>query len=151
MTTIAIGNDHAGYRLKLAVARHLRDGGHDVVDLGHHSDDSADYPVYGRRVAEAVARGEAERGIVICGTGVGISIAANKVSGIRCVCCSEPYSATLSRQHNDTNVLALGSRVLGAGLALTIVDAWLAAEFEGGRHAARVALIHADEGPDAVE
>jgi ribose 5-phosphate isomerase B len=145
MSRIAIGNDHAGYRLKLAILRHLHDGGHEVVDLGHHDDASVDYPVYGRRVAEAVARGEHERGIVICGTGVGISIAANKVKGIRCVCCTEPYSAVLSRRHNDTNVLALGARVVGAGLATMIVDAWLAEAFEGGRHTTRIAQITAAE------
>lgn len=141
MTAIGLGNDHAGYRLKLAIKHHLEARGHEVLDLGHHDDSRADYPVYGRRVAQAVAAGEVERGIVICGTGVGIAIAANKVRDVRCVCCSEPFSALLSRQHNDTNVLALGSRVVGVGLALMIVDAWLDGEYEGGRHAARVAQL----------
>ncbi|MHA6512828.1 ribose 5-phosphate isomerase B [Tessaracoccus sp. Z1128] len=139
---IAIGNDHAGYSLKLEVVEHLRAMGHEVDDLGHHGADRADYPTYGRAVAEAVASGLAPRGIVICGSGVGISIAANKVLGIRCVCCSEPYSARLSRQHNNSNVLALGARVVGTGLAMMIIDTWLEADFEeGGRHADRLALI----------
>lgn len=140
-TRVALGSDHAGFALKQEILGHLTAAGHDVLDLGSHSAERADYPVYGRKVAEAVAAGDVERGILVCGTGVGISIAANKVRGIRCVCCSEPYSALLSRQHNDSNVLALGARVVGPGLALEIVDAWLAGEFEGGRHADRVALL----------
>lgn len=141
MSTIVIGNDHAGYRLKLTLARHLRAQGYDVVDLGHQDETSTDYPVYAVRVAQAVAAGEAAKGLLICGTGVGISITANKVRGIRAVCCSEPYSATLSRLHNDTNILALGARVVGDGLATQILDAWLGTPFEGGRHAERIALI----------
>ena len=140
---IAVGNDHAAYDLKLAIVAHLRERGHDVLDLGHDGRDRVDYPVFGRRVGQAVVGGQAERGIVICGSGVGISIAANKVDGVRCVCCSEPYSAKLSRIHNDTNVLAFGSRVVGVGLAELIVDAWLEAEFEGGRHASRVQMLGA--------
>lgn len=138
---IAIGNDHVAFELKLHVKAHLQAAGHDVIDLGHHSDERADYPVYGSAVALAVANGEADRGIVMCGSGVGISIAANKVRGARCVCCSEPYSAQMSRAHNDTNVLAFGSRVVGFGLAEMIVDAWLSGEYEGGRHARRVQLL----------
>lgn len=135
---IGIGNDHVAYQLKLAIKAHLEAAGHEVVDYGHHSAERTDYPIYGRRVGEAVSSGEVERGIVICGSGVGISIAANKVHGVRCVCCSEPYSAKLSRQHNDTNMLAFGARVVGDELAKMIVDCWLEGEFEGGRHAARV-------------
>jgi ribose 5-phosphate isomerase B len=138
---IAIGNDHVGHGLKLQIAEHLRSQGHEVVDLGHHSTHRTDYPIHGRLVAEAVASGEVDRGIVICGTGVGISIAANKVPGIRCVCCSEPYSALLSRQHNDTNMLAFGSRVVGVDLAKMIVDHWVGGEFEGGRHRRRVRML----------
>ena len=145
MSTIGIGNDHAGYELKLEISRHLIALGHEVRDFGHHGVERAEYPTYGRRVAEAVAAGEVERGILVCGTGVGISIAANKVRGVRCVCCSEPYSALASRQHNDSNVLALGARVVGHGLATTIVETWLAGVFEGGRHASRVALIESVE------
>jgi len=141
MRTIGIGNDHAGYELKMQISRHLNALGHEVRDFGGHGVGHADYPTYGRRVAEAVAAGEVERGILACGTGVGISIAANKVRGVRCVCCSEPYSALASRQHNDSNVLALGARIVGHGLATTIVETWLAGVFEGGRHASRVALI----------
>jgi ribose 5-phosphate isomerase B len=146
---IAIGNDHVAYDLKLAVVAHLRERGHDVLDLGHHGRDRVDYPLFGRRVAQAVVDGRAERGIAICGSGVGISIAANKVEGVRCVCCSEPYSARLSRNHNDTNVLAFGSRVVGIGLAELIVDAWLEAEFEGGRHASRVQMLSIADPPPA--
>lgn len=140
---IGIANDHVAYELKLAVAEHLRAAGHEVIDYGAHSTERTDYPLWGGALAEAVAAGEAERGITVCGSGVGISIAANKVKGIRAVCCSEPYSALLSRQHNDTNVLAFGSRVVGEGVALMIVDAWLGGVYEGGRHAARVAQLDA--------
>lgn len=138
---IAIGCDHVGYELKLKVIEHLKEKGYQVEDFGTNSTDRTDYPIYGEAVARAVAKGECEKGIVICGTGVGISISANKVRGIRAVVCSEPYSALLSRQHNDTNILAFGARVVGLDLALMIVDAWLSGEYEGGRHARRVAMI----------
>ncbi len=145
-TIIGIGNDHAGYELKMDLLAHLQSRGYRVVDYGHGAAATADYPVYGRLVAEGVARGDVTAGIVICGSGVGISITANKVPGIRAVCCAEPYSALLSRQHNDTNVLAIGARVVGSGLARLIVDSWLSGEFEGGRHAERLALINDLEG-----
>lgn len=138
---IAIGCDHVGYELKKRVIDHLTEKGHEVVDFGTNSTERTDYPIYGEKAANAVASGECDRGIVICGTGIGISISANKVKGIRCVVCSEPYSALLSRQHNDTNMLAFGSRVVGGDLALMIVDAWLSGEYEGGRHAKRVQMI----------
>lgn len=138
---IAIGCDHVGYELKKRVIDHLTEKGHEVVDFGTDSTERTDYPIYGEKAANAVASGECDRGIVICGTGIGISISANKVKGIRCVVCSEPYSALLSRQHNDTNMLAFGSRVVGGDLALMIVDAWLSGEYEGGRHARRVQMI----------
>lgn len=138
---IAIGCDHVGYELKKRVIDHLTEKGHEVVDFGTDSTERTDYPIYGEKAANAVASGECDRGIVICGTGIGISISANKVKGIRCVVCSEPYSALLSRQHNDTNMLAFGSRVVGGDLALMIVDAWLSGEYEGGRHAKRVQMI----------
>ena len=138
---IAIGCDHVGYELKKKVIDHLTEKGHEVVDFGTNSTERTDYPIYGEKAANAVASGEFDRGIVICGTGIGISISANKVKGIRCVVCSEPYSALLSRQHNDTNMLAFGSRVVGGDLALMIVDAWLSGEYEGGRHARRVQMI----------
>ena len=138
---IGIANDHVAYELKLAVAEHLRASGHEAIDFGANSRERTDYPLWGAALGEAVAAGSIERGIAICGSGVGISIAANKVKGIRAVCCSEPYSALLSRQHNNTNVLAFGSRVVGEGLALMIVDAWLGGVYQGGRHAVRLQQI----------
>ena len=138
---IGIGCDHVGYEIKGKVTEHLRELGYEVVDFGTNSSERTDYPIYGEAVARAVASGACEKGILICGTGVGISLAANKVHGIRAVVCSEPYSALLSRRHNDTNILAFGARVVGADLALMIVDAWLSGVYEGGRHAKRVQMI----------
>ena len=138
---IAIGSDHAGYRLKLAIDEHLTEQGIPFEDLGCYGPERVDYPVYGQKVAEAVAEGKYRYGIVICGTGIGISLAANKVPGIRCAVCSDTYSAKYTRLHNDANMLAMGERVVGPGLAAEIVDAFLGAEFEGGRHADRVELI----------
>ncbi|HAB7612737.1 TPA_asm: ribose 5-phosphate isomerase B [Listeria monocytogenes] len=137
---IAIGNDHVGIELKPVIVAYLQDLGHDVDDFGAFSNERTDYPEYGKKVAESVAAGKSDLGILICGSGVGISIAANKVNGIRAVVCSEPYSAKLSREHNNTNILAFGSRVVGAELAKMIVQNWLDAEFEGGRHAKRVEM-----------
>ena len=139
---IALGSDHAGLPLKLEIIKLLDELGLEYTDYGTDSLARCDYPVYGKKAAEAVANGECERGIIFCGTGIGISIAANKVPGIRCAVCSECYSAVLSREHNDANMLALGARGVGAGLARMIVTQWLDAKFEGGRHADRVALIH---------
>ncbi|HHG9065911.1 TPA: ribose 5-phosphate isomerase B [Citrobacter freundii] len=138
---IAMGCDHVGIILKPTITEHLAARGITVIDKGAHSEARTDYPVYGKAVAEAVVSGEADLGIVICGSGIGISIAANKVKGIRAVVCSEPYSAKLSRSHNNTNVLSFGSRVVGAELAKMIVDAWLDARFEGERHQKRVEMI----------
>ncbi|MEG1845945.1 MAG: ribose 5-phosphate isomerase B [Oscillospiraceae bacterium] len=138
---IAIGCDHVGFEIKGKVISHLREKGIEVVDFGTNSTERTDYPIYGEAVARAVAEKDCDKGILICGTGVGISLAANKVKGIRAVVCSEPYSALLSRQHNDTNILAFGARVVGLDLALMIVDAWLSGEYEGGRHARRVQMI----------
>ncbi|HAB8982167.1 TPA: ribose 5-phosphate isomerase B [Listeria monocytogenes] len=138
---IAIGNDHVGIELKPVIIAYLQDLGHEVDDFGAFSNERTDYPEYGKKVAESVAAGKSDLGILICGSGVGISIAANKVNGIRAVVCSEPYSAKLSREHNNTNILAFGSRVVGAELAKMIVQNWLDAEFEGGRHAKRVEMI----------
>ena len=129
---IAIGSDHVGYELKGKVIAHLKEKGIEVKDFGTNSTEA---------VANAVASKEFDKGILICGTGVGISLAANKVNGIRAVVCSEPYSALLSRQHNDTNILAFGARVVGLDLALMIVDTWLSGVYEGGRHARRVQMI----------
>ncbi len=139
---IALGCDHAGLPLKEEIVLLLKEQGLEYKDFGVYEGERADYPVYGRKAAEAVASGECEFGLIFCGTGVGISISANKVPGIRCVNCSETYSAVLARQHNNANMLALGARVVGPGLARMIVTQFLEAQFEGGRHAGRVALIH---------
>lgn len=138
---VALGCDHAGFDLKEVVASTLRRLGAEVLDLGTDSRDSVDYPDYGERVGRAVASGEADFGVALCGTGIGISIAANKVPGVRAALCYDVYSARMSRAHNDANVLALGARVVGPGLAEAIVEAWLTAGFEGGRHATRVAKL----------
>lgn len=139
---IVIGADHGGYGLKEAVKRHLLAAGHEVHDVGtHDGQTSVDYPDYALPVARAVVKGEYDLGIVICGTGIGISIAANKVRGARAALCTDPYMARMARMHNDANILALGGRVIGEGLALDIVDAFLGASYEGGRHARRVAKI----------
>jgi len=136
-----MGSDHVGFHLKESIRLRLESAGHQVVDYGVHSTERADYPDIAEIVGKTVAQGSAERGILICGTGVGVCIAANKVSGVRAVVCSEPYSAHMSRAHNDTNVLTLGSRVIGSELAHMIVDDWLATDFEGGRHTNRVQMI----------
>lgn len=138
---IAIGNDHTALEMKAAIKAHLEENGYEVLDLGTNSTDSCDYPVYGEKVGRAVVDGEADLGIAICGTGVGISLAANKVKGVRACVCSEPYTAKLSRMHNDSNVLAFGARVIGVELAKMIVDEWLNASFEGGRHQRRVDML----------
>jgi ribose 5-phosphate isomerase B len=138
---MGIGNDHIGYQLKLEITDYLKALGHEVVDFGHHNEERTDYPIYGEKVANAVANKEVDCGIVICGTGVGISISANKVNGIRAVVCSEPYSAKLAKQHNNANILAFGARVIGVETAKMIVDEWLYAEYEGGRHQRRIDMI----------
>ena len=138
---IGIGNDHSAVEMKREVMKFLEELGYEVVNYGTDSTESCNYPVYGEKVARAVVAKEVDLGIVICGTGVGISLAANKVKGIRAVVCSEPYSARLSRQHNNTNILAFGARVVGIELAKMIIEEWLNAEFEGGRHQERVNMI----------
>jgi len=138
---IALGSDHGGFALKQEIIKHLEEKGVAYKDFGTHSEDSCDYPVYGELVGKAVAAGEYELGIIICGTGIGISIAANKVRGVRAAVCHDCYSAEYTRRHNDANVLALGGRVIGVGHALKIVDIFLDTGFEGGRHARRVGLI----------
>ncbi|TCL05980.1 ribose-5-phosphate isomerase [Sodalis ligni] len=148
---IAIGCDHVGWLLKPEIVSHLESKGISVIDKGTYTSERTDYPLYAKSVADAVMNHEADLGILICGSGIGISIAANKVPGIRAVACSEPYSAKLSRQHNDTNILAFGSRVVGGELAKMIVDEWLAAEFEGGRHQRRVELIGKLEQGDSLD
>lgn len=142
---IGIGNDHAAVDMKNEVVEYLREKGYEVVNYGTDTNESCNYPEYGKIVGKAVAAGEVDLGILICGTGVGISLAANKVKGVRAVVCSEPYSAKLSRQHNNTNVLAFGARVIGIEMAKMIIDEWLDAEFMGGRHQTRVDMIMAIE------
>lgn len=138
---LAIGNDHAALEMKKEIAAHLESKGIELVDVGTNSPDSFHYPISGYKAAKLVASGEVDGGIIICGTGVGISLAANKVDGIRCCVCSEPYSAKLSKQHNNTNMLAFGARVVGIETAKMIVDEWVGAEFEGGRHGTRVDML----------
>ena len=138
---LAIGCDHFALDLKKEIIEYVESLGHEIEDLGPFTDERTDYPIYGQKVAKAVANKEYDRGILICGTGVGISIAANKVKGIRAVCCSEPYSAKLSREHNDSNILAFGARVIGSELAKMIVKEWLDAEYEGGRHQSRIDML----------
>ena len=138
---IAIGNDHAAYELKHHIVKYLQDKGHEVINFGVDTGERTEYPSRAEDVAKAVVSGQAERGIVICGTGVGISIAANKVHGIRCACVSEPVSAKMCRAHNDCNMIAFGARIVGPQLAEAIVDAFIETESEGGRHAERVKLI----------
>ena len=147
MTTFYVGSDHGGVLLKGQVAEWLRERGHDAQDLGTFSTDSVDYPDIARAVADRVAGDAGARGILVCGTGIGMSMTANKVEGIRAALATDPYMARMSMEHNDANILCLGERVLGQGLALEVLEAYLGAEFEGGRHARRVAkIMGAEEG-----
>ena len=139
---IAIGSDHGGFELKNHVVKHLQDKAIEVKDYGVYNEDSVDYPDCARPVCKAVLDGEAECGILLCGTGIGISIAANKFNGIRAALCGDVYSAAMAKQHNDANIICLGGRVIGRELAFMIVDAWLENEHLGGRHAKRVEKIH---------
>lgn len=143
---LAIGSDHGGVELKAYIIDYLNTQGIDTVDVGTNSDASVDYPTYGRAVAEAIISGECDRGIAICGTGVGISIVVNKFPGIRGSLCTNEYMAEMTRRHNNSNVLVLGARVLGVDLALNIVKTWIATEFEGGRHQRRLDMITEIEG-----
>lgn len=138
---LAIGCDHGGYQLKGWIMKCLAGQGVEFKDFGTYSEESCDYPVYAEAVCRAVVSGECERGILICGTGIGVSIAANKIHGIRAALCSDCYSAEFTRRHNDANILTLGARVVGPGLAMKIVETFLSAEFEGGKHARRVEMI----------
>lgn len=138
---IGIGSDHGGYELKKIIKEYLDEKDIEVIDYGTDSSESVDYPDFGKLVAQGVVSKEVDRGIVICGTGIGISIAANKVKGIRAALCNDSYSARMSMEHNNANVLALGARVLGEGLALDIVATWINSQFEGGRHQRRVNKI----------
>jgi ribose 5-phosphate isomerase B len=137
---LAIGADHGGYRLKDVIKRHLKDR-YELIDMGTDTEASVDYPDFAHKVAEGVIKGEVDKGILICGTGIGISISANKIPGIRAALCSDCFSAQMSIEHNNANILALGERVLGEGLALKIVDTWLESRFQGDRHQRRVDKI----------
>ncbi len=139
---IAVGADHAGYNLKDRLAQMLREDGHTIEDVGTSSDASVDYPDFAAAVADKVAAGEAERGVLVCGSGIGVAIAANKVDGIRAACCNDLFSAKLSRAHNDANVVTLGERVVGSALAEEVVRTFLATPWDGGRHGQRVEKIH---------
>ena len=142
---VAIACDHGGYELKLDVIRHLEEKGIAYEDFGCNSNESVDYPDYGIPAAKAVAEGKFDAGILICGTGIGMSLCANKVKGIRAAVCSDTFCARMTRAHNNANVLCMGARVIGLGVALDIVDSFLETEFEGGRHATRVEKVMAEE------
>ena len=141
LVKIAIGSDHGGVHLKAHIKEYLTSKGIEVEDFGTTGEESVDYPDYAKKVADVVASGQFKQGILICGTGIGISIAANKVKGIRAALCGDVFSARMSREHNNANILCMGERVIGVGLAETIVDAWLNSEFAGGRHERRVNKI----------
>lgn len=138
---IAIGSDHGGFDYKASIIKALQVKGYEVVDMGTYSPESCDYPIIAKKVARAVAKGDFEKGILVCGTGIGMSMAANKVKGIRAAVCGDTFSARATRAHNNANILCLGQRVVGEGLALDIVDIWLTTKFEGGRHERRVNMI----------
>lgn len=148
---IAIANDHSALQLKKEVLALLEELGHTYEDFGTNETLSCDYPVFGARAARAVAEGRCDLGIVMCGTGIGISLAANKVKGIRCALCSEPYSAMMTRRHNNANMLAMGARVVGPELAKMIVSTFLSEPFEGGRHQRRIDQIAAIERGESIE
>lgn len=148
---IAIACDHAALELKAELIRILEERGLDYKDFGTYTADSCHYPIFGARAAHAVASGECDRGILICGTGIGMSLVANKIKGIRCALCSDSYSAKMTRAHNDSNMLAMGARVIGVEVAKEIVAAWLDTPFEGGRHQTRVDMIAALENGESLE
>ena len=148
---IAIGNDHGAVDMKNHVMDWLVKNGYEVVNFGTDSTESTDYPIYAERVARAVVSGECDRGVLICGTGIGISISANKIHGVRCALCSEPVSTALSRQHNDANIVAMGARTIGPVMAEEIVRTFLTTNFEGGRHAIRVGKIMALDRGESLE
>ena len=140
MTSIIIGSDHGGFKLKSEIVKHLQELGYEVSDLGCYNTESCDYPVIAKAVAEKVLE-ENSRGILVCGTGIGVSIAANRFNGIRASHCTDTFTARMTRMHNDSNILCLGERITGVGLALDIVDIWLNTEFEGGRHQKRIEMF----------
>ena len=139
---IALGCDHGGYELKQEIIKYLEENNLPFKDFGCYDNSSVDYPIYARKVTDAITHGECDKGILICGTGIGISIAANKVKGVRAAVCSEPVTARLVKEHNNANIIAFGARIVGSETAKAIVDAWLNAEFQGGRHQTRIDMIH---------
>lgn len=138
---LVIGCDHGGFELKNIIIEHLKEQGKEVLDVGCFTPESVDYPVIAKELCKKITDGEAELGILVCGTGIGMSMAANKIKGIRAACCSDTFSARLTRNHNNANVLCLGGRVVGPGLALDLVDNFVSAEFEGGRHQRRIDML----------
>ncbi len=142
---IALGSDHAGFSLKETIKEHLSSQGYEIIDCGTDSEESVDYPDFGAKVAKTICDGVCEKGILVCGTGIGISIAANKLPGIRAAVCHDLFTAQASREHNDANILAMGARVIASSLALEMVDLWLATPFSGGRHQRRIDKISALE------
>lgn len=138
---LVIGCDHGGFELKNAIIKHWESQGIDYIDVGCYSTDSVDYPVIAKELCKKITSGEAKLGVLVCGTGIGMSMAANKIHGIRAACCSDTFSARLTRNHNDANVLCIGGRVVGVGLGLDLVDNFINAEFEGGRHQRRVDML----------
>ena len=151
MKKLAIGNDHVAVDMKNEIKAYLESKGYEVINVGTDSSERFNYPVSGYKVAKMVANGEVDGGVLICGTGVGISLAANKVHGIRACVCSEPYTAKLSKQHNNSNIIAFGARVIGIETAKMIVDEWLAAEYEGGRHQTRIDMLKEIEETQALK
>ena len=148
---LAIGNDHVAVEMKQEIKAHLESKGIEVLDVGTNSTERFNYPISGYKVAKLVASGQVDGGVLICGTGVGISLSANKVRGIRACVCSDPYTAKLSKQHNNTNIIAFGARVIGIETAKMIVDEWLGAQYEGGRHQTRVDMITEIEATQALK
>ncbi|MCD7892270.1 MAG: ribose 5-phosphate isomerase B [Erysipelotrichaceae bacterium] len=145
---IAVACDHGGFRLKNVLIQEMKNQGYEVVDFGTYNEDSCDYPDYAVKAARAVASGDCEKGVVVCGTGIGVSMTCNKVHGIRCALCHDVFSAKATRAHNDANMLAMGQRVIGEGLAVEILNAWLNTEFEGGRHVQRIEKMMKIEGEE---
>ena len=143
--TVALGCDHAGWELKERLKAWLIQTGHQVLDFGTHSPDSVDYPDYALQVADSIANGKVERGVLVCGTGIGMAMTANKVPGVRAAFCPDPFTARLSREHNDANVLTLGGRLMGSEMAIEILGIWLATPFQGGRHSRRIEKIREAE------
>ena len=148
---VAIGNDHAGYDMKLVIKKMLEDEGYEMIDKGTDSTDSCDFPIFAKRVADAVASGEADKGILICGTGIGVSITANKVKGIRCALCNDVLSAQLTTLHNNSNILAFGARIIGEETAKAIVHTWFGATFLGGKYQRRLDMLTAIENGEDIE